>query len=62
MAPISTETEEMTRVIPRHFGPPLPEVSSVFPSLSLSLLSSLSLSLALFVYGFKKMELGASYC
>lgn len=26
MAPISTETEEMTRVVPRHFGPPLPEV------------------------------------
>lgn len=30
MAPISTETEEMTRVVPRHFGPPLPEFNSMW--------------------------------
>jgi len=30
MAPISTETQAITQVVPRHFGPSLPEISSVW--------------------------------
>jgi hypothetical protein len=30
MAPILSENQNATRVVPRHFGPPMPEVSSVW--------------------------------